>query len=112
MGDKLTSNFSIFVSVIYKCPINSYKMQLFQTLKTYRVNRGVNHYFFGTSFFKVALFDCNFDQDLCGWTQSKTDKFDWSRWKGLTNTPLTGPHFDHTSKGNFISLKERTFSCE
>lgn len=40
---------------------------------------------------------CNFDYDTCGWTQLKTDQFDWTRQKGGTILPGTGPSGDHTS---------------
>ncbi|KAH3887652.1 hypothetical protein DPMN_011670 [Dreissena polymorpha] len=40
---------------------------------------------------------CDFDYDLCGWTQLTTDFFDWTRQKGGTILPGTGPSGDHTS---------------
>ncbi|XP_013400183.1 MAM domain-containing protein 2-like isoform X2 [Lingula anatina] len=41
---------------------------------------------------------CNFEQDLCGWTQDNTtDDGDWKRWKGRTPTSSTGPLYDHTT---------------
>lgn len=40
---------------------------------------------------------CDFDQDLCGWQNDNFDDFDWSRMKGSTATPNTGPRADHTS---------------
>lgn len=39
---------------------------------------------------------CDFEKDFCGFTQDKTDKFDWGRNKGKTATPGTGPLVDHT----------------
>ncbi|KAK7473655.1 hypothetical protein BaRGS_00035133, partial [Batillaria attramentaria] len=42
-------------------------------------------------------FSCNFDTNLCAWTQDKTDVFDWQRTKGSTPTVGTGPTSDHTS---------------
>ncbi|XP_057298293.1 MAM and LDL-receptor class A domain-containing protein 2-like isoform X2 [Hydractinia symbiolongicarpus] len=41
--------------------------------------------------------DCDFEKDTCKWTQSKTDKFDWSRQTGSTGSSGTGPKRDHTS---------------
>ena len=41
-------------------------------------------------------FDCNFEKDLCRWTQDKTDIFDWTRASGPTGTGKTGPTNDHT----------------
>jgi hypothetical protein len=40
--------------------------------------------------------NCNFDSGLCGWTQDKTDDFDWTRQRGRTNTVNTGPSADHS----------------
>ena len=34
---------------------------------------------------------CNFEKDLCKWTQSKSDQFDWTRMKGKTSSAGTGP---------------------
>ena len=41
--------------------------------------------------------NCNFDVGSCGWTQDRTDDFDWTRKKGASPTALTGPRADHTS---------------
>ncbi|XP_050392647.1 MAM and LDL-receptor class A domain-containing protein 1 isoform X1 [Patella vulgata] len=51
----------------------------------------------------ILTFDCNFDQDFCGWknVKSPTDKFDWSRNKGATGTTGTGPSKDHTTGNGF-----------
>lgn len=40
-------------------------------------------------------FNCNFDQNLCSWTQDKTDNFDWIRKTGSTATANTGPTSGH-----------------
>ncbi|XP_060098771.1 uncharacterized protein LOC132574434 [Heteronotia binoei] len=51
-------------------------------------------------------FSCSFDVDFCSWTQSDSDSFDWTRHKGPTPSPTTGPSFDHTTGGGyFIYLK-------
>ena len=42
-------------------------------------------------------FSCNFDGDLCGFTQSRNDKFDWTQNSGSTPSGGTGPIGDHTS---------------
>ncbi|XP_019631238.1 PREDICTED: MAM and LDL-receptor class A domain-containing protein 1-like [Branchiostoma belcheri] len=40
---------------------------------------------------------CDFDSDLCGYTQDTADDFDWARDSGGTRTGLTGPTVDHTT---------------
>ncbi|XP_066477682.1 IgGFc-binding protein-like [Tiliqua scincoides] len=48
---------------------------------------------------------CSFDTDLCSWRQSSSDSTDWTRHKGPTPSPTTGPSFDHTTgDGYFIYL--------
>ncbi|XP_052272348.1 MAM and LDL-receptor class A domain-containing protein 1-like isoform X2 [Dreissena polymorpha] len=44
----------------------------------------------------VKKMDCDFTVDLCSWTQSKTDDFDWERLRGTTSSSNTGPNGDHT----------------
>ena len=39
---------------------------------------------------------CDFEIDLCGWTQDTDDIFDWSRDNGGTQSHMTGPGRDHT----------------
>ncbi|XP_055957692.1 MAM and LDL-receptor class A domain-containing protein 1-like [Patella vulgata] len=52
---------------------------------------------------------CDFeDSKLCGWTQDKTDSFDWSRNRGSTGSNFTGPAADHTlgtSKGFYMYIE-------
>ncbi|MBN3296723.1 FCGBP protein, partial [Amia calva] len=55
-----------------------------------------------------AFFDCNFDKDICGWTQLLTDSFNWMRLRGSTPSSLTGPSFDHTTGGEAM-LKSCVF---
>ncbi|CAI9726789.1 and LDL-receptor class A domain-containing 1-like isoform X2 [Octopus vulgaris] len=40
---------------------------------------------------------CNFDDDLCGWTQEQNDIFDWTHHYGPTTTIGTGPSCDRTN---------------
>ena len=40
---------------------------------------------------------CNFEKDLCSWTQDTDDIFDWTRDSGGTSSWLTGPGRDHTT---------------
>ena len=44
---------------------------------------------------------CNFEnQNICGYTQDKRDKFDWRRSSGRTGSTGTGPPSDHTYQTN------------
>ena len=43
------------------------------------------------SFFLFSDPSCDFEKDLCGWTQSKSDNFDWKRQQRRTPSSLTGP---------------------
>lgn len=49
-------------------------------------------------FHYFCLDSCNFETDLCLWTNvhDGTDKFDWLRLKGSTNSQYVGPGVDHT----------------
>ena len=44
-------------------------------------------------------FTCNFDANVCGWKQDRTDNFDWSRFHGATQSGGTGPTTDHSASG-------------
>ena len=55
--------------------------------------------------------DCNFESDMCTWTnvQNSGDQFDWLRGSGGTPSSFTGPAIDHTTgtaqgKNNGIRL--------
>lgn len=48
---------------------------------------------------------CNFEQDLCRWTQDTDDDFEWTRDSGGTASYMTGPGRDHT-KGEFVRRQE------
>ena len=43
---------------------------------------------------------CDFEQDICSYTQDTGDQFDWSRHSGTTGTTGTGPSADHTEGTN------------
>ncbi|XP_041465292.1 MAM and LDL-receptor class A domain-containing protein 1-like [Lytechinus variegatus] len=48
---------------------------------------------------------CNFDVDLCNYTQDTTDDFDWIRINGASSMNDTGPDADHThgtSQGYYV----------
>ena len=48
-------------------------------------------------FICIILDSCDFEsQDVCGYTQDKTDDFDWTRDYGGTGTANSGPSVDHT----------------
>lgn len=52
--------------------------------------------------------ECSFDFDLCGWTQDKTDDFDWTRNANNTGSSGTGPTRDHTYKavyGKYVHIE-------
>ncbi|KAM9439245.1 uncharacterized protein Hap1MRO34_026562 [Clarias gariepinus] len=50
-----------------------------------------------SAFSPVCTFNCNFDSNLCTWSQLATDVFDWMRHSGPTTTAMTGPSSDHTT---------------
>ncbi|KAI5611189.1 MAM and LDL-receptor class A domain-containing protein 1, partial [Silurus asotus] len=49
----------------------------------------------------VCGMNCNFDYNLCTWTQLLTDVFDWTRQQGSTPTLMTGPSSDHTTGAGY-----------
>lgn len=57
-----------------------------------------------TAFTHVNTVTCNFDNDLCGWTQLQDDQIDFKRQKGGTILPGTGPLGDHTTGSKFSLL--------
>ena len=44
-----------------------------------------------------GTFNCNFENNFCGWTQAHDDQFDWTRQSRPTTTTNTGPSRDHTT---------------
>jgi hypothetical protein len=49
-------------------------------------------------FIAPTVYDCNFEQGFCKWTQVVTgDQFNWTRAQGPTGSALTGPTNDHTT---------------
>ncbi|XP_051984548.1 zonadhesin [Xyrauchen texanus] len=49
----------------------------------------------------ICSINCDFESDICSWTQLLTDVFDWTRHTGSTPSPMTGPSFDHTTGSGF-----------
>ncbi|KAL4225292.1 hypothetical protein ACF0H5_015982 [Mactra antiquata] len=58
------------------------------------------------------LTECDFEVDLCGWTQDDNDDRDWIRNSGITPTGDTGPKYDHTymtaSNGHYMYFETST----
>ena len=50
-----------------------------------------------------TVMKCDFDADLCGFSQSKKDDFDWTMQTGATFSQGTGPSGDHTSGAGKIT---------
>ncbi|XP_056598962.1 zonadhesin-like, partial [Triplophysa dalaica] len=54
----------------------------------------------------VCGLNCDFESDICSWTQLLTDVFDWTRQIGSTPTLKTGPSSDHTTgSGYYIYIE-------
>ncbi|XP_057184179.1 zonadhesin-like [Triplophysa rosa] len=54
----------------------------------------------------VCGLNCDFESDICSWTQLLTDVFDWTRHIGPTPTLKTGPSSDHTTgSGYYIYIE-------
>ena len=48
--------------------------------------------------FSISV-ECSFEETnplYCGWTNRKSDQFDWSLGQGRTSSINTGPSNDHT----------------
>ena len=45
-----------------------------------------------------GIFNCDFEEGLCGFTLQTTGYFNWTRRAGKATTSLTGPSVDHTVK--------------
>lgn len=56
----------------------------------------------------LAGFNCNFENDYCGWSQGPNATINWERIKGSTSTGGTGPSVDHTTStknGSYIYVE-------
>ncbi|XP_035526323.1 uncharacterized protein LOC118334508 [Morone saxatilis] len=59
----------------------------------------------------VCQLNCNFEQDLCQWSNLLTDVFDWTRNSGSTPTMMTGPSSDHTTgDGHYLYIEANSVS--
>ncbi|KAF7667524.1 hypothetical protein LDENG_00058550 [Lucifuga dentata] len=57
-------------------------------------------------FLPVCHMHCDFEQDLCEWSQLLTDVFDWTWNSGSTPTMMTGPSSDHsTGEGHYLYIE-------
>uniref|UniRef100_A0A3Q1IHI7 Zonadhesin n=1 Tax=Anabas testudineus TaxID=64144 RepID=A0A3Q1IHI7_ANATE len=57
----------------------------------------------------VCQMDCDFEQNLCEWSQMATDAFDWKRESGSSPTVMTGPSSDHTTgtgSGHYLYIED------
>ncbi|XP_033751995.1 MAM domain-containing glycosylphosphatidylinositol anchor protein 1-like [Pecten maximus] len=57
----------------------------------------------------VGILSCDFESSsICGYTQDKSDNFDWTRNHGGTGSANTGPFSDHTlgtTSGNYMYIE-------
>ncbi|XP_073705829.1 MAM and LDL-receptor class A domain-containing protein 1 isoform X2 [Garra rufa] len=59
-----------------------------------------------TDLHPICSINCDFEKDICAWTQLPTDVFDWTRHRGSTPTSMTGPFSDHTTGSGFYMYIE------
>ncbi|XP_067024603.1 MAM and LDL-receptor class A domain-containing protein 1-like isoform X1 [Acropora muricata] len=52
-----------------------------------------------------GAFTCIFDQELCGFTQSSNDRFDWTQSSGSTLSSGTGPNQDVSGNGKYMYIE-------
>lgn len=57
------------------------------------------------SFFSLFSAVCDFETDMCGYTQPAVnpnlDSVQWKRWANLTSTYGSGPATDHTTRNGY-----------
>ncbi|XP_061776083.1 zonadhesin isoform X2 [Nerophis ophidion] len=59
----------------------------------------------------VCQLNCNFEENLCQWSQLLVDVFDWTRHRGPTPTVMTGPSSDHTTGyGHYLYVEANSAS--
>ncbi|XP_041467552.1 MAM and LDL-receptor class A domain-containing protein 1-like [Lytechinus variegatus] len=47
--------------------------------------------------------NCDFEGGMCAYTHDSNGDFEWSRRRGVTDTPDTGPDTDHTHQGAIVN---------
>ncbi|XP_013390343.1 MAM and LDL-receptor class A domain-containing protein 1 [Lingula anatina] len=54
-----------------------------------------------------TIHTCDFNKDMCGWTQAADDTFDWTLIRGTTGSSATGPQCDRRDckKGQYIYIE-------
>ena len=59
----------------------------------------------------VSSLDCNFDANMCTWTQGLADPegFGWYMQSGPTQSSATGPNEDHTTGTNELCHEKAYF---
>ncbi|CAH1265180.1 HGF [Branchiostoma lanceolatum] len=57
---------------------------------------------------ETATIDCDFDTDVCGYTNDSTADFSWNRLRGWTPQSNTGPLADHTTGSGYYMLTQAT----
>ncbi|KAK7484706.1 hypothetical protein BaRGS_00024114, partial [Batillaria attramentaria] len=54
----------------------------------------------------VVRYDCTFENNMCSWENRADDQRDWTRGRGNTPTPYTGPSGDHgTGAGHYLYVE-------
>lgn len=57
----------------------------------------------------VVRHDCSFELDMCSWENRTDDQREWTRGRGNTPTPNTGPSQDHTSGESRVEVNVEIF---
>ena len=52
----------------------------------------------------AALLKCTFEKNLCSWSQTTSDEFDWTRISGSTPSSGTGPSQSSTGPNGMVTV--------